>query len=231
MYMFVSWSFLSSAQKAEESRVGWVESLISKDDDDSKALADKLTCKYCLPEYDAYLQALEGNSDEPPEMDELNADLLSIRFVIPAMEKVVTYQLAKRMPGTNKLPVSLACRSFLLNTFKGEWSGDLTAPAQNRLVLVGLRGTKDFLAQLSMACAALGEPLPVDFWKNQPVVELPEDGELRKLIDACAFNQKRKSDQEKYQDLITGWLGSSASAERDIAIALAVGFRLGLKGS
>lgn len=229
MYVFVSWASVTEATKAEEQRAGWLAQLAEEDAKGNKDLIDRITVEHCLPEYAALEQVSGG---EPLTADTLNADLLSVRFVIPAMEKVVTYQLAKRMPGSEKLCVSLACRAFLLNTFAGQWTGDLTAPAASRrLMFVGLRGLKDFLTRLAAACAAKGQPLPIDLWREQTVVELPEDTELRALIDACAYNQKQKSDQEKYRDLILGWMGSGASAERDSAIALATGFRLGLKGT
>ena len=229
MYVFVSWAFNDEAARAEEKRAEWIASLVEKDAEGNAELIEKLTAENCLSEYTALQQTAQG---EALELDSLNANLLSVRFVIPAMEKVVTYQLAKRLPGGNKLCVSLACRAFLLNTFTGQWTGDLTAPTSaKRLVFVGLQGLANFLSELAAACAAKGEPLPIDLWHEQMVVELPKDAALRTLIDACAYNQKQPSDRQKYQDLILGWMGSGASAERDSAIALATGFRLGLKGS
>jgi hypothetical protein len=232
MYVFLSWAYVDEAQKAEEQRVAWLQQLRDKDPEGNEALINKLTAKYCLPEFAAYQQAMSelGDAGEGPT-DSLNANLLAVRFVIPALEKVVTYQMAKRMPGDGKLPVSQACRSFLLNTFSGEWSGDLTATSNKRLIFVGLPGIYDLLAELALCCAALGEPLPIDLWRAQKVVELPGDKKLRTLVDACAFNQGHASDQKKYQDLILGWLGTGTSAERDSAIALATGFRLGLGGA
>jgi hypothetical protein len=231
MYVFLSWAHVDKAQEAEERRVTWLQQLHAKDPKGNKPLIDKLTTKFCMPEFAAYQQATEELGDESLKLDSLNANLLAVRFVIPAMEKVVTYQLAMRMPGKGKLPVSQACRSLLLNTFTGEWSGDLTAHGNRRLIFVGLTGIANLLAELAACCAALGEPLPIDLWRDPTVVELPDDNQLRTLVDACAFNQANDNDQKKYQDLILGWLGTGASAERDSAIALATGFRLGLKGT
>jgi hypothetical protein len=247
MYVFVSWAYLDVAVGAEERRVFWLKDMLEKEGLDAGSitfpgelseeseeseeysqLTDKLSTEFCLPEYDAWLKA---RADNKTPIDRVNGNLLGVRFVIPEMEKVVTYQLSKRMPGTGKLPVSLACRSLLLNTFKGEWTGDLIKPGTDRLVLVGMKGIKNFLKDLAIACAALGEPLPVDLWQRQSCVALPEEKKLRELVDACAFNKQGESDQEKYKNLILGWMGPGASAERDSAIALATGFRLGLRGT
>ena len=232
MFVFISWAYTDLAKKEEEHRAAWVQSLLNEDAEANQENTDKLTTKHCLPEYYNLQQvAVEGEDDPSQAMDSLNANLLSVRFVIPSLEKVVTYQLAKRLPGSNKLAVSLACRSFLLNTFKGEWTGSPTKEDDSRLTFVGLRGLSDFLGDLALACAALGEPLPVDLWHKPSALELPFDDKMRVLVDACAANQKGEHNQGKYQDLILGWMGTGASAERDSGIALAAGFRLGLKGT
>lgn len=240
MYVFVSWAYRDVAAKAEEQRAMWVQSLLEKtvptensDEANPSEVAETplhelLTTEFCLPEYAEFLAQQPEN---PLAMDELNANLLSVRFVIPQMERVITYQLSKRMPGTDKLPVSLACRSLLLNTFKGEWTGDLNNPGSNRLVFVGMPGLKEFLSELAAACAALSEPLPVDLWWDQKCIEMPSDKQLRRLVDACAFNKQGQPDQQKYQNLILGWMGAGTSAERDSNVLMATGFRMGLKGT
>jgi hypothetical protein len=228
MYVFVSWAFVTTAAMAEEKRAAWVNSLTEKDAEGNAELIEKLTAKRCLPEYTALQQLTQG---EPVEADSLNGNLLSVRLVIPSMKKIINYQLPQRMPGGGKLPVSLACRAFLLNTFKGEWTGDRTSPGNKRLMFVGLEGLSGFLAELAAACAALREPLPIDLWREQDVIELPQDKRLMTLIDACAYNQERETGQTNYQKLILGWMGSGASAERDSSIALSTGFHLGLKGT
>jgi hypothetical protein len=226
MYVFVSWAFVDEAKKAEERLASWVKSLADDATEANAKLIEQLTAENCFPEYAALQHTTQ---EELLKFDSLNANLLAVRFVIPAMEKVVTYQLAKRLPGSDKLCVSLACRAFLLNTFTGQWTGDLTAPAPvNRLVFVGLQGLSGFFAELAAACAARGAPLPIDLWHEQRVVELPDATALRDLIDACAFNQPQPADQQKYSNLVLGWMGEGVSAERDSAVALASGFRLGL---
>lgn len=249
MYVFVSWAYTDVAAEAERRRVFWLQDMLEKrglsdfsmldgsidesgepsaELEEYNQLSDKLSTEFCLPEYAAWLKERQDNKTP---MDEVNGNLLAVRFVIPSMQKVITYQLSKRMPGSGKMPVSLACRSFLLNTFKGEWTGDLTQPGTDRLVLVGMKGIKLFLKDLAIACAALGEPLPIDLWQRQHCVAMPEEKKLRELVDACAFNKQGEPDQDKYQNLILGWMGPGSSAERDSAIALATGYRLGLKGS
>lgn len=232
MYVFVSWAYTRQAQDALLRLAAWVESIQAGQ---LKGEADNtvnLTTKLCLPEYHAFeaaVAAAQVAGEQIPSYDDFNYDLLAVKFVIPAMERVVLYQSGKRLHDS-KLSVSLATRAFLLNTFEGEWNGDLSVPCKKRLIFVGLKGVGDFLTRLSISCGVMGQPMPVDFWAKPNLLELPDDDVVRKIIDARAFNQTSPAAQEKYQSLIHGWMGTGASADRDVAIAVATAFSLGLKG-
>ena len=133
------------------------------------------------------------------------------------------------MPGSGKLPVSLASRAFLLNNFKSEWMGEPGYEAHRRITFVGLEGVKEFFQHFGAACAALGEPLPYDLWATDRIVELPADNFIRDLIDALAYNSDSTEQAQLYKNLILGWMGVGASAERDNAVAVAAGIKLGLQ--
>jgi len=225
MYVFVSWAYTTVAEEAEVTRLGWVEKGKKSKDAADKKFAESLTQAACLPEYYAYMQV----KDKAVKQDVLNQNLLSIQFVVPAWSKVVTYQLAKRLPGDGKLSVSLAARTFLLNTFAGEWTGDLDSPG--KLVLVGLVGLKEFFRQLALACGALNQPLPVDLWLSSRQLELCSREEVCQLMDSCSFGQTNPESSAQYTALTAGWLGIGASAERDSALLLSTASRLGLKGT
>ena len=228
MYIFVSWAYLDTAEAAETARSEWEKSLSKKKED--VELAKRITPDSCLPEYCGYLQALvDAGGEFSQSYDALNKNLLSVRFFVPTLEKIATYQQTKRMPGSGKLPVSLASRAFLLNNFKSEWMGEPGYEAHRRITFVGLEGIKDFFKNFGAACACLGEPLPYDLWSTDRVVELPSDGFVRELIDALAYNAKSPEQSQQYKDLILGWMGGGASAERDNAVAVAAGIKLGLQ--
>ena len=145
MYVFVSWAYTELAEQAEARRVEWVEQL---NQSGQKEIASALTAECCLPEYSAYLKSIE-QADNHPAFDPFNQDLLAIRFVIPALERVATYQLSKRLPGSGKLPASVAARALLLNSFEGLWIGEKPANSTSSPVkFVGLSNTKEFFRKL-----------------------------------------------------------------------------------
>lgn len=224
MYVFVSWAYTTVAEEAEVTRLGWVEKGKKSKDTADKQFAESLTQVACLPEYHAYLQV----KDKAVKQDVLNHNLLAIRFVVPALAKIVTYQLAKRIPGDGKLSVSLAARTFLLNTFAGAWTGDLQAAG--KVILVGMPGLKEFFRQLALACGALNQPLPVDLWLSAQQLELCSRAEVCQLMDACSFSQSNVESAAQYTALTAGWLGIGASAERDSSLLLATASKLGFKG-
>lgn len=226
MYVFVSWAYLSEAEAAEQRRLAWVDQLKA---DGQDKLAEELTTEFCLPEYANYLKALEAVGDSLPPSDVFNGNLLAIRFVIPALERVATYQLAKRLPGSGKLPVSVASRSLLLNSFDGVWVGEKSLGTSNVVKFVGLNGTREFFEQFALACAALNEPLPFDLWRQTEVIDLLADDKARGLLDACVARCTDDKETAKYRKLLLGWLGSGASADRDSAVTVAAGLKLGLK--
>lgn len=228
MYIFVSWAYLDTAEAAENARSEWEKGLSKKKED--VELAKRITGDQCLPEYHSYLRVLAESGDEADRgYDALNKNLLGVRFFVPALEKIATYQQTKRMPGSGKLPVSLASRAFLLNNFKSEWMGEIGHDSHKRITFVGLEGTKDFFKNFGAACACLGHPLPYDLWATDRIVELPSDGFVRELIDALAYNAESEEHTQQYKDLILGWMGGGASAERDNAVAVAAGIKLGLQ--
>jgi|TARA_Y100000385_G_scaffold286864_1_gene349776 hypothetical protein len=228
MYIFVSWAYLNAAEAAEARRAEWEKGLSKKKED--VELSKAITQENCLPEYHGYLQALAEAGDEASQgYDSLNKNLLGVRFFVPNLEKIATYQQTKRMPGSGKLPVSLASRAFLLNNFKSEWMGEPGYEAHRRITFVGLEGVKEFFQHFGAACAALGEPLPYDLWATDRIVELPADNFIRDLIDALAYNSDSTEQAQLYKNLILGWMGVGASAERDNAVAVAAGIKLGLQ--
>ena len=221
MNVYVSWAYTATAAKAEERRVTWIESLGPKKDAE---LIKKCTVERCLPEYADYTEYCRGDDDDS-QFDELNQDMLAIRFLVPGLARTVTYQLDKRMPGSGKLPASLAARSFLLKTFEGEWGHNSAKPAGN-VTFIGFEGVCQFLYQLQACCAALGSPLPVSFAES-PKLVLPPDAQVRLLVDAAAYNCKDNSQQSKYVDMLTGWMGTGSSASRDGKLALTTGMLFG----
>lgn len=235
MYVFVSWASVPVAEQAEATRAEWVSRAKKSKQAEDQAFAEQLTPLHCLPEYHEYQQTMQqlGLTRATLPMDRLNRDLLAIRFVVPALEKVVTYQLARRLPMENKMPVSLAARAFLLNTFPGEWTG---TAGSSRVTFVGLSGLSQFFTELALACGAQGQPLPPKLWRTSPQISLPEDTLLRDFVEACAFNQTLPgataptTATQRYEALTSGWMGTGASAERDSALLLATAFKLGFTG-
>ena len=227
MRVFVSWAEVSTAEEAEASRLEWLEKAKKSKTAEDKQFAAILSPALCLPEYHEYLQAVKQQEGAFAQLDPLNRNILAIRFVVPALEKVVTYQLAKRVPGDNKLAVSLAARSFLLNTFPGEWVGEANT---KRVVFVGLQGLKHFMQRFAYACGALGQALPSSLWFNSPQIELADAISARELMEACAFVQPTAETKLPYLALTQGWMGIGASADRDSSLLLATAFKLGLGG-
>ena len=228
MYIFLSWSYVDAAAAAETRRAEWVSSLTKKKED--AALAKQITTEACLPEYANYLKAVADEGDDTL-FDEFNSNLLSIRFCLPKLGKVSTYQQSKRMPGGDKLPVSLAARAFLLNNFQKEWVGQPGYDSHKRITFVGLAGIRNFLKDFAAACAVMEEPVPYDLWATDRIIELDSDEYLRKLLDSLAFNSKIDQDVDRYRKILLGWMGTGSSAERDNAVAVAAGTKLGLKES
>lgn len=227
MHIFVSWAYLLKAENANEERKKWVTRCLESDNETDKAFAASLDFKKCLPEFQAYTELLENKEQTVARLDEINADILAIRFIVPGLSEIKTYKLTGRLDGS-KLPVCLAARAFLLNNFVGEWTSDLNVPGFNKITFVGLPGLKQFMNQFAFACGALGEALPVDLWRRTQQVEVTDDDkEIRALIDACAYNQKTEEEKQKYRDLLTGWLGTGVSAERDSDLLITAALKLG----
>lgn len=228
MYVFINWTYVSVAEKAELTRAEWVQQLLQEDKQSEQAA--QLTIENCLPEYAEYLAALEAEKLSVDDFDKLNRDLLSVRIAIPELGKVVAFKLPRRTPDTNKLPVSLAVRAYLLNTFKGEWTGNLFDQQPQRLVLAGPQGLQDFVLRLTDCCGVLGQPMPVDFWQRPvKMAELREDQHLRDFLNACRYNQADPGEQEKFRSLLAYWLGTGASADIDGPITIATAMRLGME--
>ncbi len=226
MYIYVSWASVPEAEAAESERISWVTRAKKSKRAEDQAFAELTTAAYCLPEYQAYqltMQQLNLTRADLP-LDLLNRNILAARFVAPSLEKVSTFQLSRRLPVESNLPVSLAIRAFLLNSFPDEWSDTATAP---RVTFVGLDGMPQFFESLALACGALGQPLPVRLWRDSPQLVLPKDEVLREFISACAANQSQPEAKAKYEALTSGWLGTGASADRDSAILLAAAVKLG----
>jgi hypothetical protein len=228
MYVFVSWAYTSSA---EAKFLSLVESLPKAENEDVFA-AQKEKLSQHLPEYTELTETLTSKKQSLTllPMDKLNRELLAVKIAIPKLESVTTFQLSKRLPGSDKLPVSLAVRSFLLNLFPDEWSSDITAPASNRVVFVGLPGIRDFFVRLGYCTAALGSPLPPGLLLNTRMIEpgIDDSFYVRNLLDACAFNAKDEDTKAKYESITERWVGTGCSAEVDnlaiLAAAAACGF-------
>lgn len=231
MRVFVSWADVLTAEEAEASRLELIEKAKKSKTAEDKQFVATLAPELCLPEYHEYLQAIKQQEGAFTQLDPLNRTILAIRFVVPALEKVVTYQLAKRIPGDNKLSVSAAARSFLLNTFPGEWSGEANTANPKRVVFVGLQGLKDFMQKFAYACGAIGQPLPANLWFNSPQIELADAASVTALMESCAFVQASNEEaKQQYSALSQGWMGIGASADRDSSLLLATAFKLGFGG-
>jgi hypothetical protein len=185
-----------------------------------------------LPEYTELTEVLASRQLELTElpMDKLNRELLAVKIAIPKLESVTTFQLAKRLPDGDRLPVSLAVRSFLMNTFPDEWFSDITTPASKRVVFVGMPGIRDFFTRLCYCTAALGSPLPPGLLLNTRMIEpgLDTGDSVVELLRACAYNAKDNDTKNKYQSILDRWAGVGCSAEADnlalLATAAACGF-------
>jgi hypothetical protein len=236
MYVYVSWAYTQLAEEVDAVRKEWIEKATKPEgmtEEENKFVAG-LSSELCLPEYHEFLTTLGNSSYDFFNMptDKANRNLLAVRFVVPALGKISTLQLAKRMPGGDKQPVSLAARAFLLNTFPGEWTKDLQVSGANKVTFVGFKGLSQFMVNLAIACGALDSPLPIDCWMKSRQIELCDDSSVRQLMESCAFvRNKDLEESEKYKKMITGWMGTGASADRDSTILLSTAFKLGLKDS
>ena len=233
MYVFVSWAYTQAAEEADIVRKEWVDKASKPEGmtEEENEFVANLAIEKCLPEYGEFIHAL---SNAPYDffnmpMDKTNRNLLAVRIMVPRMEKMISFSLGKRLPGGDKQPISLSARSFLLNTFPGEWNGDLQAPCSDRVTFVGLKGLKQFMQNFAIACGALDNPLPINLWLRSPQVELCDDVCVRQLVEACASQDKQSNDADKYNKALTGWLGSGTSAERDSALLTTAAYNLGLK--
>ena len=224
MRVFVSWADVTTAEEAETARLDWVEKAKKSKAAEDKQFAATLAPTLCLPEYHEYLQTMKQQESAFAQLDPLNRNILAIRFVVPALEKVVTYQLAKRVPGDNKLAVSLAARAFLLNTFPGEWVGNSQA---KHITFIGMQGLKNFMQRFAYACGALGQPLPSALWMDSPQLEIADAISVRDLMEACAFTEPIEENKQKYTGLTQGWMGIGARADRDSSLLVATLFKLG----
>ena len=226
MYVFVSWCYTSLA--AEKAKANFTRRCKTLKDEGKADAAKALKEESCFSEYAKLLSLPSDSSDSDPTFDFLNGDLLAIKFVVPKFERVMTYLLPKRMKDSNKLPVSLAARSFLLTTFKGEWEGEKKGIGLNRVTFVGLAGVRELFRNFALACAALNEPLPYSLWASDSIVELPEDEDLTKMLTACASNAE-ESEATKYHSLLNVWLGTGISADNDSAVLVTASRKLGFK--
>jgi len=227
MYIYVSWCYTSEAAQADNARQEWLKKVEKSKVEEDKALALALKLENCLPEYSEYLKA---TANRKMIFDSLTANLLGIRFVVPALGEVQSFKLANRLPGEKKLPVAVGARNWLLNACNGEWNGNLRRSERFRVTFVGMPDLDLFLHNWALACAVYDQPLPVDLWQLTPRYELPPSTTVRELITSCAANQEDPDKAAKHKALIRGWFSSSSSAERDSAILLATAFKLGFKG-
>ncbi len=233
MYVFVSWAYTQAAEDADTVRKEWIEKATKAEGmtEEENQFVASLAIEKCLPEYHEFLLALSGASYDFFNMpiDKVNRNILALRFTIPRMGKMVSYSLSKRLPGADKQPICLSARSFLLNTFPGEWTGDLQLPCNDKVVFVGLKGLKQFMQCFATACGALDNPLPINCWLRSPQIELCDDACVRQLMDACSVQSKDAATAEKYKTAISGWLGTGTSAERDGILLANSAYKLGLK--
>lgn len=225
MYVFISWASVDRAKYQEARRQEWVDSLPDKTKE-QKALKERLTSEFCLPEYYYLQQELESNGDLDGKvpLDELNSDVLSVRIFHPAADRSGTYQLHRRLPPEVKQPVNIAARAFLLKNFPGEWTAKSSC---GRVTLVGLEGLKDFLQDLAFGCAALGQPVPPTLWSASRVIEFSRI-RAQSLVESLAYNASNPADRKLFQDIILGWMGPGASALRDAEVLNVVASTLGL---
>lgn len=219
MNVYVSWAYTANAANAEERLVEWAANLqLLGDDKKDKELVSKLNAENCLPEYFSFQKV----KDDSLRYDKLNQNLLAVRFFTPKLKYFANFTLGKRLPNSKKLPVSLAAKSYLLKTFKGEWDYRMDKPKGN-LTFVGHQGTGLFLENLSYACAAMGKPFPLCFEKTQ----VREYSKIRDVLDAAAVNATDKEEEEKYKNMLMGWSGPGASAAKDGSMLLSFSYLMG----
>jgi hypothetical protein len=234
MYVYVSWAYTDVAENADIVRQEWIQKATKSEGmtEEENQFVANLALERCAPEYADFLTTLPTTSYDffTLPLDKINRNLLAVRFVVPSLGKLASFQLSKRMPGSDKQLVSAAARAFLLNTFTGEWTGRLSPSNSDRVTFVGFPGLNQFLSNLALACGALDNPLPIDCWMKTKQIELSREDDVRQLMTACAsVNSKTPAEGDKYKQLITGWLGTGVSAERDSALLLSTAFKLGLK--
>jgi hypothetical protein len=215
MYIYVSWAYLDAAERVAKSQ--------SKAKT-AKGKPTETSPVKPLPEYQKYLEALESKKGVVPSAD---ANLLAIWFVVPSLGEVQLFELSSRVTGDKKLSVAVSARNWLVSTFSKVWNNDLSAPKSIPISFVGLHGLHDFFHNWAMACAAHGQPLPLDLWQASPKYELFADDKLLSFLENCAELQSTKEDKDKYQEIISKWSETGASAEIDSYILLTSALRLG----
>ena len=149
MYVFVSWAYTQAAEEADIFRKEWVDKASKPEGmtEEDNEFVSNLAIEKCLPEYGEFIHALSNMPYDFFNMplDKSNRNLLALRFVVPRMEKMISFSLGKRLPGSDKQPICLSARSFLLNTFPGEWNGDLQTQCRDNVMFVGFKGLKQFM--------------------------------------------------------------------------------------
>jgi hypothetical protein len=174
------------------------------------------------PEYVSL--AASGLADSEDPQVQFSRELLSVQIMAPWTQTLLRYQAAVRLARRDEvLPVALATRASLARQL-GE---DFGVGARPGLRIVGLRGTRAFLATLAGHCAVHGRPLPFDFWCNNPnVLELPfSDDEIRKLLLGCSLQDTSGA----YSQLLADWAGVGASALNDMRTLVTLAHRLGMR--
>jgi hypothetical protein len=169
-----------------------------------------------LPELFEYREM----TDKKPvkNLDVINANILALRLVIPELQEAATFRLSKRLPGSKQLLPAVAARNYLLSKLPDK------RPA-NSIELYGLPGLRDFLPYWACACAALAQPLPFDFWRDSPQIEiLPNSELLRALLQACSETTTGPA-AEQYKQLSQQWLKPGLSAELDGTVLVTASWR------
>ena len=183
------------------------------------------------PELVSYEKAVEasGGLEHVGMFDDLTHEILSVRVVVPSSSKTNLYQMSKRLPGSEHLPVSLAFSSHMRKSFSALVAEDVMAKGRSSsLQIVGMPGTTEFLRKIAWSCAAVGSPLPPGLWVKPNVLELPGEEEILALIRTCEGNASSDEDSMKYRQMVDNWGGPGVSGMRDATLVMAVSQKLGL---